>query len=119
VYKVHRRLSERLVYASAHECRDCAARIRRFRLLISCIRFVFTARTACPSCGVDWVSPASKPPVQFADVSRDPLSFIQQLRGAPRFKCSLCTTHYYDARSLRRDQEIRTTELAANKLGKA
>lgn len=115
VYKVHRSFLERLTYASAYTCRDCDVRIRRFRWLVSCLRFIVSRHTTCPSCGIDWVNPAHTPANKkdrFREVSKHPLSVIQQFFRARRLKCSVCRMSYHDLRALRRDQATATRELA-------
>jgi hypothetical protein len=99
-YKVHRTLLERLVFASAHACLDCDFRLRKSRWSFSAFRFVFSTSTACPRCGIRQVDRAVKKD-RIAEVSRHPLSLLQQIFRAPRMRCSACRLYYHDLRSVR------------------
>lgn len=98
VNRAHRTYLEKLIYSDAYECHRCKHRTYRYHhWLYSNVRFVFSKYTLCLRCGTHKVYRIEKRD-HVDHLSRHPLSWLQQIFGAPRNKCPFCRMQYHDLR---------------------
>ena len=97
--RVHRNVVERLFVAEAYRCLECCDKAYAFyRWWFSPYRFIFSRRTLCPRCGTFRVYRIQqRDPLD--STSRNLLSLIQLVLGAPRNRCPNCRMQYADFRS--------------------
>ena len=94
----HRRPLQRLYYTDLFRCRGCdyeGGRLHPF--LQNNVHFVFSRRTRCPRCGSLDVHRLEKRD-RVDSLSKNLLSRVQRLVGAPINKCPACRLQYYDWR---------------------
>jgi hypothetical protein len=99
--KVHRTALEKLLFSGAYRCQQCKRRSYRLSggWWISTYWFITSRYSVCVRCGTQNVEKVEKrDPLQ--DLSKHPLSVIQQLFFAPRRSCSYCRLQYCDVRPL-------------------
>ena len=96
--RVRRRGLDRLIYSDALRCSNCGYQLKRvYPLWRSKVQFIFSRYTHCIRCGTAHVQRISKRD-RVDSVSKDVLSRIQQVIGAPLNKCVACRLQYYDWR---------------------
>ena len=96
--RAHRKSFEKLVYTDIFRCASCGYRLGSQRpFLLATVKFVFSRQTHCIRCGTSHVQRSSKRD-RIDSVSRNLLSRILYLSGAPVNKCIACRLQYYDWR---------------------
>ena len=101
----HRRSLEKLIYTDIHRCTKCGYRLTWLRLVRrGNLKFVFSRYTRCIRCGTAYVQRSSKRD-RIDSVSKNLLSRILFVSGAPVNKCVACRLQYYDWRPPRPDAE--------------
>ena len=98
-HRVRRNHLEKLVFISVHGCSECDFRIRKSRWSSPALHFVFSTSSSCPRCETLQVHPAiEREPLN--DLSKHPVSLLQQIFRAPRRRCYSCRLEYHDFRPL-------------------
>jgi hypothetical protein len=107
--KVHRTGWEKLFFSDAYRCQQCKRRTRRLAgaWWVSTYWFLSSRYSVCVRCGTQNVERVEKPD-RLNDISKHPLSLIQQLFFAPRKSCSYCRLQYSDVRPLAPLRHART-----------
>jgi hypothetical protein len=103
--KIHRKLYQRLPYASIRECGDCSFEIRRMRRPLAFLNFVFSLASVCPRCGSGYVLPPTGQDNP-GPVSQHLVSVIYRVFGAHALRCALCRIQYHDWRGWRQLRKL-------------
>lgn len=94
----HRTVLEKLVYSDMYRCVRCEYRMGlAYSFWRSNLTFAFSRRTRCIRCGTIAVHRSAKRD-RIDSVSRNPLSWLMRLTGAPVVRCTRCRLQYYDWR---------------------
>ena len=95
----HRKAFQKVIYAELFRCSRCRTRVRRvYPFLRLNYEFLFSRHTRCVRCGTPAVHRMAKRD-RVDSLSKNPLSQIQRLTGAPVNKCPACRLQYYDWRA--------------------
>jgi hypothetical protein len=96
--RVHRTAVDKIFYADVYRCRMCGRRLRRLHPFLSVrLGFLSTLHTRCIHCGsLDVRRAAGRD--RGESLSRNVLSRLQHLTGAPLNWCGTCRLQYYDWR---------------------
>ena len=96
--RVHRTATERLLFETALQCRNCRRRVRRlYPGFLAWLQYTFSFRTHCPKCGsADVVRRSKRDKVEGSVYN--PLAVICRLTGAPLRYCESCRVQYNDWR---------------------
>jgi len=91
------------MYSDVFRCSNCGHRLNRLHPKLSAmLTFVFSPYTHCIRCGAASVHRLTKRD-RIDSVSRNPISVLLRLTGAPLIKCPACRLQYSDWRRPRPD----------------
>ena len=96
--RTHRTPWQKLRGAEAFRCRKCGYRTSRWRPALGvALQFVFSRHSHCVSCGTERVKRIAKRD-RVDSMSRNIVSILFGLTGAPLNKCPACRLQYRDWR---------------------
>ena len=95
----HRKALQKVIYAESFRCSKCRTRFHRVHPVLRLnYEFVFSRHTRCIRCGTLTVHRLARRD-HVDSLSRNVLSQIQRVTGAPVNKCPACRLQYYDWRT--------------------
>lgn len=89
------------MYSEFRLCRHCGRRLKRPRISLGATgNFIFSRHTRCIQCGTHNVYRLAKRD-RIDWMSKNPVSWLFRLIGAPLVKCPACRLQFYDWRSVK------------------